>query len=376
MIDLANITVRAGNGGRGAGSFIHVKGKRRGKADGGDGGHGGNVYFETSRDLNTLEPYRFNKDFKAENGVSGLSKLKNGAMGRDLVLKVPVGTEVGIFAGPVSSFLPTSARFKDKSATDIESASLRAVGNPSTTATCEEIVQIYDLVEDGQKVLVARGGEGGRGNAHLRDEYGRRPLSGEAGEEGEQVGLRLELKLIADVGLIGLPNAGKSTLLSILTNAKPQIAPYPFTTLEPNLGVADNFKFQISNFKLENATRRKIVMADIPGLIEGASSGKGLGHEFLRHVERTRILVHLIDAGLENKWDAYKKIRQELSAHSKELAKKKEIVAINKADMIDKVQAKIIEAEFVSHKKRVIFISAIEGTGIGDLMKEILKRVR
>lgn len=363
---------------------MHVKGKRRGKADGGDGGNGGNVYLLATRDLNTLEPYRFNKDFKAESGAGGLSKLKNGAMGRDLVLKVPVGTEVKIFAGPVKSFPPASARSKDKSGNSVESVSLRAVESLSTFATRSEVQQVYDLLEDGQKVLVARGGEGGRGNAHLRDEYGRRPLSGEAGDEGEVVHLRLELKLIAQVGLIGLPNAGKSTLLSVLTNAKPQIASYPFTTLEPNLGVMElrrfgNWAIGLLGKKGSNSQVAKkpnsLVIADIPGLIEGASLGKGLGHEFLRHIERTKILVHLIDAGVEDKWEAYKKIREELKSHLGELSKKKEIVVINKADLVNGEQKEEIKAEFLSHKKKLIFISAKEGLGIGDLVRGISKLV-
>ncbi|MEK9146786.1 MAG: GTPase, partial [Patescibacteria group bacterium] len=237
MIDFARIAVIAGDGGGGCGSFFRIKGKRYGKADGGDGGRGGDVCVEATRDLSTLEPYRYVKDYKAENGGVGLSNHRRGADGRDLVLKVPVGTEITI-SGSVTTFLPASAHSRVKSDVDLrDQGSLRAVGIPSSRATQNSQAISYDLFEDEQRVLVARGGEGGRGNAHLKDEYGRRPKVGEKGQEGEAVSVTLELKMIADVGIIGLPNAGKSTLLAKLTAARPKIAAYPFTTLEPNLGV-------------------------------------------------------------------------------------------------------------------------------------------
>src|SRR3989344_3041163 len=231
MIDYAKITVAAGNGG--AGSFRRIKGKRRGKADGGDGGTGGNVFVEATLDLNTLEPFRFVKNYKAKDGQIGFSNLRRGANGGDLVLKVPVGTVVRIGKlGKLSVSENQSIRRSD---------TLK-----HRRAESSEYSEIFfDLVEEGQRVLVARGGGGGRGNAKLRDEFGRRPKAGEKGAVGDVCDITLELKLIADVGLVGLPNAGKSTLLSVLTSAKPQIASYPFTTLEPNLGVLDSSQFTV-----------------------------------------------------------------------------------------------------------------------------------
>ena len=327
MIDYAKITVKAGDGGSGTGSFTRVKSrKRRGKADGGSGGEGGNVYLEASADLSTLEPFRFVKHYEAEKGQPGLSNLRKGARGQDLMVKVPMGT---------------LAKVED------------------TT---------YDLVEASQKVLIAKGGEPGKGNAHLRDEFGRRPLKGEKGQEGETKELTLELKLIADIGLIGLPNAGKSTLLSKLTSAKPEIANYPFTTLEPNLGV-----FEISG--------KRIIIADIPGLIEGASKGKGLGDLFLRHIERTKTLFHLIDtsaytekeSAFQKAWQDYQAIRNELRTKSTALTKKKEVIVLTKLDLADKTIVEEITKEFGKKRKRVIAISAETEEGLGNLTSLISK---
>lgn len=316
MIDFAKITAKAGDGGNGSGSFHKIKGKRYGKADGGDGGRGGNVYIEATVDLSALEPYRYVKNYKAENGARGFSNLRRGAEGEDLVLKVPVGTVVKV-------------------------------------GTSE-----FDLAGRGEQALVARGGESGRGNSHLRDEYGRRPKVGEKGQDGETVSVTLELKLLADVGLIGLPNAGKSTLLAKLTRALPKIAPYPFTTLEPNLGVL-----------------KSIVLADIPGLIAGASQGRGLGDLFLRHIERTKILVHLVDmSGEGNIWQDYQTIRQELKDYSKELAKKREIIVLSKADLASRKRAELARKEFGQHRKRTIVISAVTGEGLAQLVGHILFR--
>ncbi|MEK7581357.1 MAG: GTPase Obg [Patescibacteria group bacterium] len=360
MIDFAKITVIAGKGGNGAGSFFHTKGKRRGKADGGDGARGGNVYLVVSRNLSTLEAFRFAKQYKAADGGNGLSGNSRGAEGTDLEVRVPEGTQVKVLG------------------TDV----------------------VYDLVEEGEKVLVARAGVGGRGNAHLRDEFGRRPFKGENGQQGETIALELELKLIADVGLVGFPNAGKSTLISALTSARPKIADYPFTTLEPNLGVmeisgpvssflpvsarSDNSSMRDGVSKVDlravgspstAATRKNIVLADIPGLIEGASEGRGLGDLFLRHIERTKILVHLIDATAASHLESYEAIRNELKAYSRELAKKKEIIVINKIDLIDEAQLATIISTFKSKGKRVIAISAKEKLGLDKLIAEIVKRV-
>ena len=365
MIDYARITVKSGSGGQGAGSFFHLKGKRYGKADGGDGGNGGNVFLEATFDLNTLEPFRYIKDYKSGNGGNGLSNHRKGAVGEELVIKVPVGTTVKVTVGQ-----------RDKVRKYIE----RADKNEFT----------YDLTQVGQRVLVARGGQGGRGNAKLRDELGRRPRAGETGEQGEDVNLTLELKLIADVGLIGLPNAGKSTLLAALTKATPKIADYPFTTLEPNLGVlkVENGKWKVENYEEKLSTfnsQLSIVIADIPGLIEGASQGKGLGDLFLRHIERTKVLVHLVDIassvqGLasseeigRNFWNDYQTVRNELKAYSKELAKKREIIALNKIDQTDPQAVQTVIGEFAGHRKKVTPISAKNGTGLDDLVNLILK---
>lgn len=346
MIDYAKITIKAGDGGNGAGSFTGtVRAKRLGRADGGDGARGGNVYFVATRDLNTLERFRFVKEYKARNGVSGLSNLRRGAIGDDLEVMVPIGTIIHV------------------------------------DSTNEQ----YDLTEDGQKILLARGGEGGRGNAHLRDEFRRRPKAGEKGQPGEEVELTLELKVIADVGLVGLPNAGKSTLISALTSARPRIANYPFTTLEPNLGVmrignrvegiGSREKKEDQNYTL-NAKPSTLVLADIPGLIEGASEGKGLGDIFLRHIERTKILVHLIDVSVvDDVWETYMVIRNELKAYSPELLKKKEIIALNKIDLVDEVKVKEYVAVFSGKKKKVLAISAVSGEGLEILKKEIIKKL-
>lgn len=325
MIDFAKITLKAGDGGSGGGSFEHIKGKRRGKADGGDGGPGGNIYLVATNDLNTLEPFRYVKEYKAKNGGLGLSKRRKGAEGDDLVVKVPVGTTIEL----------------------IQSEKVE-----------------YDLSGEGQKILIARGGEAGRGNSHLKDEFGRRPTAGEAGEEGEVIEVKLELKLIADVGLIGFPNAGKSTILSKITSATPKIANYPFTTLEPNLGVMDS----------GGGTR--IVLADIPGLIEGASQGRGLGDLFLRHIERTKILVHVIDISdvstEEGIFGRYKVLRDEIGAYSKDLLKKREIIALNKIDLVSTDQAAKFLDFFRKKKKRTIALSALSNVGLGELKTSIL----
>src|SRR3989338_7157659 len=392
MIDYARITARAGDGGVGNGSFFRIKGKRYGKANGGDGGRGGDVYLLATRDLNTLESFRYVKDYQAKNGTNGLSRRRRGADGRDLVIKVPVGTLV---RGTTGSMGTTSTKgFDHKKARDTR----------DTFDTRDTLV--FDLTQEGQRVLVARGGEGGRGNIHLKDEFGRRPKIGERGKIGEVYHLILELKLIADVGIIGLPNSGKSTLLSALTAAKPKVAPYPFTTLEPNLGVliagpVNRFlpasAHSRRNSKLEGlslgslravgipstiATRDQardtlnsrgtLVLADIPGLIEGASSGRGLGDLFLRHIERTKILIHLIDISTQtDKWQDYQTVRGELKAYSKELVKKKEIIVLNKIDLVAKKEVESTIKIFSQKRKRAFAISAVSGQGLRGLVLQI-----
>lgn len=361
MIDFARITIKAGDGGDGAGSFMHTKGKRRGKADGGDGGSGGNVFFVASANLNTLEPFRFVKDYQARSGDNGLSNRRKGAVGEDLNILVPVGTQIRVTSEPD---MTNKSNESDK---------------------INSFVEEYDLTEVGQKTLIARGGQGGRGNTHLRDEFGRRPFKGEKGEVGEKVALTLELKLIADVGLVGLPNAGKSTLISTLTSARPKIAPYPFTTLEPNLGVMEigyrvqgaghSEKNKNSNYTL-NAKPSTLVIADIPGLIEGASEGKGLGDLFLRHIERTKILVHMIDAfSSDDLWQVYQTVRNELKVYSKDLAKKKEIIVINKIDLVDEKSLQEKIAIFKLKRKKVFAISALGNLGIDELISIIRQKL-
>lgn len=435
MIDFARITVTAGSGGNGGSSQRQIKGKRYSKADGGNGGNGGNVEFEASSDVNTLEKYRYVKDYKAEDGKPGLGNQRRGATAPDLVLKVPTGTLITIQnaqdLGGSSGKVPDSAQLTFTKSELLTRSSSASTGGRETA----DRTQIFDLIAAGQRVLIARSGIGGRGNAHLRDEFGRRPYKGEKGTIGETVNATLELKLIAQVGLIGLPNAGKSTLLAALTAAHPQIADYPFTTLEPNLGVLrvsvnQNVSESVSRKASEPVSQNSespkhqntdspnhrntdtLILADIPGLIEGASEGRGLGHQFLRHIERTKLLVHLIDisasqwvsesvsrkAGepvsqnsespihritdtpnhqytdtLNNIWTAYQTVRNELKSYSKELAKKKEIVLLTKIDLVPKETTGEVIKMFKGKKKKVFAISAQTGQGLKELIQELTK---
>ncbi|MFA5003736.1 MAG: GTPase ObgE [Candidatus Saccharimonadales bacterium] len=285
FIDHTTVQVLAGDGGNGRMSFRQEKFIDRGGPDGGDGGNGGNVIFVASRNQNTLMKFRFQKELKAEPGGAGDKVRRHGRSGKDLRVDVPVGTSI------------------------YQAGVMRA-----------------DLVEDGQEVVIARGGRGGFGNAHFVSSVRQAPKFAEKGEPGETYELDLELKMIADVGLVGLPNAGKSTLLSVISNARPEIADYPFTTLTPNLGVVDV------------AGETGLLFADIPGLIEGAATGKGLGDEFLRHVERTSVLVHLVDAASEDIAKDYKTIQAELKSYKVDLASKPQIVCLSKIDTVTAAQ--------------------------------------
>lgn len=289
-----------------------------GGPDGGDGGKGGDVVFEVKSTLNTLSAFRQNQKFKAEDGIRGGPSQMSGRYGKDLVIPVPPGTVIF----------------------DVETGDL-----------------IGDLTQDKQRLIVCKGGRGGRGNQHFATSRNQAPRTAEKGEPYEEKRLRLELKLIADIGLIGVPNAGKSTLLTALTNAKPKIAPYPFTTLEPNLGVA------------EIDVNTTVVLADIPGLIEGASHGAGLGHDFLRHVQRTRVLIHLLDGLSEDPIADYSQINTELSLFDPNLGKKPQIVALNKIDQPE-VQEKLADLQKKFKKKKVEFvtISALARTNTRDLL--------
>jgi GTP-binding protein len=325
MIDVAKITVKAGDGGAGRVSFRREKFVPKGGPDGGDGGDGGSVYLVADKDLNTLTPFQYQQRFEAEKGEGGGKAKKHGKNGKDIVIKVPVGTLI-----------------------KLESQAGRLVA---------------DLVKPGQRICVAQGGKGGRGNWHFRSPTNTTPREAEPGQPGEEKELWLELKLLADVGLIGLPNAGKSTLLSVLTKARPKIADYPFTTLEPNLGVMGD-----------------LVLADIPGLIEGASQGKGLGDQFLRHVERCQLLVHVLDGErlltqtAEVILNDYQQIRQELKQYSEDLIQKPELIVLNKIDLLTKRQAGEAVKLLKKSKRTIVALSAKTTENIEELKKEILKQ--
>lgn len=323
MIDKAAITIKAGTGGNGMVHFIPRRSKVVGPPDGGDGGRGGDVFFVAQPNTTTLAEFRYRRIYEAEDGKMGGSNQKSGVAGNGLYINVPQGTVV----------------------LDANSGA-----------------QIIDMALTQEPVLIAQGGKGGKGNQHMRKHasHARGPIpwerwnSAEEGKPGEQVELRLELKLIADIGLVGLPNAGKSTLLSVITSAKPKIADYPFTTLEPNLGV---WYIEESSF----------IVADIPGLIEGASEGKGLGKEFLRHIERTRVLIHLTQSVHD-----YKTIREELGKHNPVLLEKPEIVVLSKTDTLLKEEITKIIAEFKKQKVIILPIASVTHDGLEVLQKAVL----
>jgi GTPase len=333
FVDEAKISVKAGDGGNGCVAFRREKYVPRGGPSGGDGGHGGSVYLEANPNDNTLLRYRYNREFKADRGRHGEGSNCTGVSGEDMVLKVPVGTLV--FDGDNSELLA-------------------------------------DLKKTNQRVLVAQGGKGGRGNQHFAKPWHQAPREKEEGEPGEERHLRLELKLLADVGLVGFPNAGKSTLISVISAARPKIANYPFTTLEPNLGVV-NADGGTGGHGTELG--RTFVVADLPGLIEGASEGAGLGIRFLRHVERTRLLVHLIDTSDTaemNPIKAFEIIEGELSAFSESLTRKPRIIAATKLDATTDT-TKLDELRNFCTKRALEFhsISAATREGVKDLVRGI-----
>jgi GTPase len=327
FVDRVSVSIRAGDGGDGALSFRHEKFRPRGGPDGGDGGHGGNIVLRASRNQNTLAAFRYQKLLQAKNGDAGGKRKRHGKNGADLVVDVPIGTVINDNQGIV----------------------------------------IADLTEDGQSEVIAKGGHGGFGNAHFTSSTRQAPRIAEKGEAGDKLGAVFELKMIADVGIIGLPNAGKSTLLSVISNAKPEIADYPFTTLRPNLGVVDIDK------------KRSLLFADIPGLIEGASQGKGLGDEFLRHTERTSVLLHLIDAYNEDVGSAYRTIIKELADYKVDLSTRPEIVALTKVEGLDKknLANKTKQLKSIAPKNTpVVAFSSNSGVGIKELMRTIDKQVQ
>lgn len=325
FLDQTRIVVRSGNGGSGAVSFRREKYVPRGGPDGGDGGRGGHIIMEATHDLNTLSGFRYQQHFRAENGEPGGAGNRYGKAGADLIIKVPVGTLV---------------------------------------RNAENNKILADLTEPGSQVIIVRGGRGGRGNSHFATSTRQTPQFAEKGEPGTELMLELELKLLADVGLIGFPNVGKSSLLAKISAARPKVADYPFTTLEPNLGVVD-YKDQ------------SFVAVDIPGLIEGAHKGVGLGHQFLKHIERTRLLIHLVDlSGFSGRdpYQDYLQINEELSLYNPELINKEQIVAANKFDLPEARQAWENFQSKVTDRP-VIPISAATGEGIDRLLDLVIQKL-
>ena len=298
FLDQAKIYIKAGNGGSGSASFRREKFVEYGGPDGGDGGDGGSIIFQSARNLNTLIDFRYAQHFKAQHGKPGSKRNKTGANGEDLILKVPLGTQI----------------YEEDNNT-----------------------LIYDFTKNKEKYLVASGGKGGLGNVRFKSSTNRAPRKKTNGKLGEEFWIWLQLKVIADIGIIGKPNAGKSSLLAALTRAKPKIANYPFTTINPNLGVS-------------YYGGKEITLADIPGLVEGAHKGVGLGDKFLRHIERCKILLHLIDLSEDDLLNSYKKIKSELSNYDKDLIKKKEIIFFNKSDLLDKNE---INEKLKEFKKKI-----------------------
>jgi GTP-binding protein len=332
FLDQAKIYIKSGHGGAGCMSFRREKYIEFGGPDGGNGGKGGDIIFEAANNLNTLIDYRFQQHQEAKNGRPGSGRNKTGADGGDLVLKVPVGTQI--------------------------------------LAEDKETV-LADLTEVGQRIVLLKGGDGGFGNMHYKTATNQAPRHYTPGWPGEEREVWLRLKLIADAGLVGLPNAGKSTFLAACTSAKPKIANYPFTTLSPNLGVV-----RLGARGSKKGEGVDFVIADIPGLIEGAHEGLGLGDRFLGHVERTRVLLHLIDATDEDVAGNYKTIREELKSYGHGISRKAEIIALNKCDALDAatIKKKIAALKKVT-KKEIHTISAVAGTGVDEILHLLLKKI-
>ena len=326
FIDYAEIEIKAGNGGDGAVTFRREKYVPKGGPSGGNGGKGGDIIFEAHHNLNTLLDFRYKKHFKAQNAEMGASARKDGKSGKDIIIKVPVGTLI-----------------KDSETKKI----------------------LYDLDEEGKQVIAAKGGKGGKGNSNFATPTNQAPRYAENGKPGEEKKLILELKLIADVGLVGFPNAGKSTFISAVSAARPKIADYPFTTLEPNLGIVKYKDYQ------------SFTIADIPGIIEGAHEGKGLGIKFLRHIERTKILLFMIDVTSEDYKKDFKVLFNELKTYSPKLASKQKLIALTKSDLVDETELKKI-----SKKKMkltgvpVQIISSAANFGIEELLDLLWKTLQ
>ena len=333
FLDEAKVYIRSGDGGNGCVSFRREKFIEFGGPNGGDGGKGGDVVALAVEGLNTLIDYRYQQHFKARNGGAGMGKDRHGAKGEDVVLKVPVGTQI--------------------------------YGEGGETL-------LADFTRVGERAVLARGGNGGFGNTHFKTSTNRAPRHANPGQPGEELTIRLRLKLIADAGIVGLPNAGKSTLLAAVSAAKPKIADYPFTTLHPQLGVVE-------------IDGREFVLADIPGLIAGAHQGAGLGDRFLGHIERCRVLVHLVDGTVEDVGKAYQTVRTELEAYGHGLADKPEIVALNKADALsaDELKRQLAQLRRVAgrngnlakNSETVRAMSAVSGVGVPAVLRAILAKI-
>ena len=317
FIDYAKIELQAGNGGNGAVAFHREKYIDKGGPSGGDGGRGGNIVFQTNTNLHTLQDIRYKRMYKAKNGQSGGSNKRTGKSGEDLIIQVPCGTIIK----------------------SIESKSI-----------------IKDLVKEDESHIICQGGIGGKGNFHFKSSTQQTPRFAQEGVKGQKLSIELELKVLADVGLVGLPNAGKSTLLSVMTTAKPKIADYPFTTLQPHLGIVKYGEYQ------------SFVMADIPGLIEGASKGKGLGHQFLKHIERNKILLFLIDVEEKNPNEVYNQLLDELVNFNKDLLDKDRIVVRTKIDTI----SENVDERWSSFSEEFIDISSVSNTGLNSLKDKLV----
>lgn len=330
FVDTAKVELHAGKGGDGAVSFRHEIYIPKGGPDGGDGGKGGSIIFRADKDTNTLLDFRYDPILRAENGKNGSGQRSAGRSGKDLIVEVPIGTVV--------------YRLEDDTT------------EPTRTL-------LADLTHDQEEAVIAKGGDGGFGNAHFKSSVRQTPRIAEVGEPGEEFIAELELKLLADVGLVGLPNAGKSTFLSVVSNAKPEIADYPFTTITPNLGVA-------------TIDGKDILIADIPGLIEGASEGKGLGHAFLRHVDRTAVLLHLVDAYADDAGKSYQIIRDELAKYS-DLKDRPEIVALTKTEGLDSELIKMQKEAIlkINPKAKIFAISSSAHQGLDEVLRALKKEV-
>ncbi len=321
FLDQVKIYIKAGNGGDGSPSFRREKFIEYGGPDGGDGGKGGSVILKAERNLNTLIDYRYQQHYKAKRGDNGSGQNRTGKNGEDLMLKVPLGTQV----------------FEEDNKT-----------------------LIYDFIKIGEEFLAAAGGKGGLGNTRFKSSTNRAPRKFTKGTPGEEFTIWLQLKTIADIGIIGLPNAGKSSLLAAVTNANPKIANYQFTTLNPNLGVA-------------SYDNKEVTIADIPGLVEGAHKGTGLGIQFLKHIERCKSILHMIDITNDDIKSSYKKIKNELKNYSSKLSKKRELIILNKTDLIDKKEVKKIVNDFSNYvKSEVVSMSTLEKNSISKIKAKLI----